>query len=251
MDRDSASQGCLAIWTGENYSIVHKCKTACRTQKGTQQKEALKQCHSELRKLLQKIQGLPPAVSSVPLELSVLYNASVLNLRLSANTREEDQAGITQALLRALEAAGRPGTGSDPLQLWRLVLQLLNWEHWEQWEPSLTRLACLQWAYWLCACQLHCVRELLLWLPESRAWSLPACPGSPLGVPSVLAEESLSWESRVAPGEVLSAAQFRELLHTCTAITQGKKQPGAPVWTLLSNWPVNSLQFKLLKVSHT
>ncbi|KAK1176486.1 Fanconi anemia group G protein [Acipenser oxyrinchus oxyrinchus] len=221
MDRDTASHGCLEIWTGEHYNIVHKCKAACRAQKGTQQKEALKQCHSELRKLLQKMQGLPPAVSSVPLELSVLYNASVLNLRLSANTREEDQAGITQALLRALEAAGRHGTGSDSLQLWRLVLQLLNWEHWEQWEPSLTRLACVQWAHWLCTCQLHCVRELLLWLAESQGWSLPACPGSPLDVQSVLAEECQSWESRAAPGEVLSAAQFRELLHTCTAITQG------------------------------
>uniref|UniRef100_W5MHY9 FA complementation group G n=1 Tax=Lepisosteus oculatus TaxID=7918 RepID=W5MHY9_LEPOC len=167
MDRENClgRRGCLDFWTKENNSIITKWKSVQRVQKGNHQKDLLKQCYSEIGKLLQKIQGLPSVAATLSLELTVLYNTLLFSFGLSDHGGAGRGELLTLGLVRALEALDSEPQSSDPLDLWRAVLQISGSQ---EWIVFFHQLACLQWAEWLSAGQLEKIRELAVLLADSR-----------------------------------------------------------------------------------
>ncbi|XP_069043263.1 Fanconi anemia group G protein isoform X2 [Lepisosteus oculatus] len=216
MDRENClgRRGCLDFWTKENNSIITKWKSVQRVQKGNHQKDLLKQCYSEIGKLLQKIQGLPSVAATLSLELTVLYNTLLFSFGLSDHGGAGRGELLTLGLVRALEALDSEPQSSDPLDLWRAVLQISGSQ---EWIVCFHQLACLQWAEWLSASQLEKIRELAVLLADSRTEAFSPPADTLMAVRNI----SLSIEENPSLSVALSAGDLRELLCICTVVTQG------------------------------
>ncbi|NWU06062.1 FANCG protein, partial [Cephalopterus ornatus] len=164
--------------------------------------------------------GLPAALPTLPLELTVLYNSLLFTVGASDSAIEGEGDGIRQGLLRVLEACGACGQDLSTEELWQKVLQEVTVE---ELQGPLHRLGALQAAWWLAAGRLgsiaglfqllsaventgrgHCSEgqnELLFLL---KAWRVPAEVGSlPL---------------------VQSAEDLKEILCTAAAFLQGLQE---------------------------
>ncbi|NXG45702.1 FANCG protein, partial [Psilopogon haemacephalus] len=86
--------------------------------------------------------GLPPALPTLPLELTVLYNFLLFTEGASDSAVKE----IHQGLLRVLEACGNCGQSLSTEELWQKVLQEVTAE---ELQAPLHRLGALQAAWWL------------------------------------------------------------------------------------------------------
>nr|XP_014348515.1 PREDICTED: Fanconi anemia group G protein [Latimeria chalumnae] len=142
-------------------------------QNADQLKRTKQQCCSALRKLLQKIQGLPPTLPSLPLELTVLYNTIILQISSSECITEQDVGGMNQGLFRVLEATGACSEETDMVEVWHQV-----WDKAGGGElgPSLSRLACLQGALWLPGNQLEKIQALFHLLSTGEvSFPIPLC----------------------------------------------------------------------------
>ncbi|XP_064409644.1 Fanconi anemia group G protein isoform X2 [Latimeria chalumnae] len=210
---------CLEVWAEENSSIVNQWQAQSTGQNADQLKRTKQQCCSALRKLLQKIQGLPPTLPSLPLELTVLYNTIILQISSSECITEQDVGGMNQGLFRVLEATGACSEETDMVEVWHQV-----WDKAGGGElgPSLSRLACLQGALWLPGNQLEKIQALfhLLSTGEVPLSSASTKPGTDLL--TLIKNYSLPEEANPASHLLIqSAGSLREILYTCAAFIQG------------------------------
>ncbi|XP_073409234.1 Fanconi anemia group G protein isoform X2 [Dendrobates tinctorius] len=144
------------------------------------------QCHSDLLHLLQKLQGLPPTIPTLPLELSVVYNMVIIHSNLNGSGfLAEHSVQVEDALRRAVEALGQgDAVGAG---LWGRILAAAGSL---EMTSALHRLAGLRCALWMSSGRLHEAAELFSLLaptpnlqkrshkeddllPLIRAWAAP------------------------------------------------------------------------------
>ncbi|XP_055489398.1 Fanconi anemia group G protein [Leucoraja erinacea] len=154
------SKGCLEMWTEENAKLVAELKNiSTNTAKWT---DILRQNFVYFIKLLEKIQGLPPTIPSIPLELTVLYNAIVLNISLSDVVCNDDSL-LLKGFTRGLEAYGKHFDERGILKLWEMTFRSISDPTFIQTVDQLIYLQCL---LWLSRNQLEDVEVVLHMLRE-------------------------------------------------------------------------------------
>ncbi|XP_060685824.1 Fanconi anemia group G protein isoform X3 [Hemiscyllium ocellatum] len=143
------SRGCLEMWSEENCKLVVQLKNI--SVHAVNRREIVRQSHVSFSKLLEKIQGLPPTVSSIPLELTILYNTVVLSLSLS-DTSQSVNSLLYEGLVRGLEAYDGHFDEPDITKLWAMISQSI---HDPTFIQAVDQLICLQCVQWLVCNQLE------------------------------------------------------------------------------------------------
>uniref|UniRef100_UPI00398ED220 Fanconi anemia group G protein isoform X2 n=1 Tax=Pristiophorus japonicus TaxID=55135 RepID=UPI00398ED220 len=213
---DSAGrEGCLQTWTEENRKLVAQLKHISTFT--AKRRDILHQSHVSFSKLLEKIQGLPPTVPSIPLELTILYNVVVLNISLS-DTNQNGNALMYQGLVRGLEAYGRHFDGLDVIKLWGTIFQSI---HDPTFLQSVHQLIYLQCVLWLVNNQLEKI-DTTLHILRDRGSS-----GSGLNTRSddllqcVKTGDLLKDRNGSHLVLVQSLSSLGELIYTCTMFIRG------------------------------
>ncbi|XP_056403161.1 Fanconi anemia group G protein [Hyla sarda] len=146
---ETEQQGdCRTWWTEENNNLIRTWKDSeSSPDTGTRRH----QCHSDLSHLLQKIQGLPPAPPTLPLELTVLYNMVIVHTDITGGRLLADHSvQVEDTLRRVLDALGQGHTVNS--DLWEKILAAdRSWEV----TCALDRLVGLQCALWLSDGGIH------------------------------------------------------------------------------------------------
>ncbi|KAM6470492.1 Fanconi anemia group G protein isoform 3-T4 [Liasis olivaceus] len=204
--------GCWALWRAENDRLAR------RWRKGT--RPAGPGSRLAFAELLRRIQGLPAALPSLPLELAVLCNALPFEMRPPGGCAQRASAWIERGLRRVLEARGAPDEGLDSARLWPSVLRR---DAPEELRAPLHRLAALQGASWLAAGQLE--RAGRLW----RLLTGAQIPESPrVGSDSELLSLLQMWHPREMgesdPLVVQTVTDLKEILWTSAAFLQGVQE---------------------------
>ncbi|XP_027762991.1 Fanconi anemia group G protein [Empidonax traillii] len=215
-------RGCLQFWVAHSCALAERWTTARAAGHGgaAAARELLRRQRDEFGELLLGIRGLPAALPTLPLELTVLYNSLLFTVGASDSAIEGEADGIRQGLLRVLEACGACGQDLSMEELWEKVLQEVTVE---ELQAPLHRLGALQAAWWLAAGRLGSIAGLfqLLSIAEDKgrgrsskeqnellsllkAWQVPA------------EEASL----RLAQ----SAEDLKEILCTAAAFLQGLQE---------------------------
>ncbi|KAM9330808.1 Fanconi anemia group G protein, partial [Gastrophryne carolinensis] len=169
---------------------------------------------SDLSHLLQKIQGLPPAIHSLNLELTVLYNTVIFHINTTGGFICKLQEQLSTALKRVLVAKGQERMGDKTsIELWEKVLTSMKST---EINSDLLRLAGLQNALWLAENKLETTMDLFHILVQDyvmadqkqdllqliKAWK----------VPQESEENILSLES---------ACHVKDILYTSVAFLEG------------------------------
>ncbi|XP_077140902.1 Fanconi anemia group G protein isoform X1 [Ranitomeya variabilis] len=179
-------EDCGTWWTQENNRIIGTWQEAEAIPDVLIRKQRRQQCHSDLFHLLQKLQGLPPTIPALPLELSVVYNMVIIHSNLSGSGfLAEHSVQVEDALRRVVEALGQgDAVGAG---LWERILAA---DGSLEMTSALHRLAGLRCALWMSSGQLHEAAELFSLLahtpdlhrrshkeddllPLIRAWTAP------------------------------------------------------------------------------
>uniref|UniRef100_A0A663N940 FA complementation group G n=1 Tax=Athene cunicularia TaxID=194338 RepID=A0A663N940_ATHCN len=140
------------------------------------------------------ITGLPSALPTLPLELTVLYNSLLFTMGASDSAMKGEAEVIHQELLRVLEACGACGQDLSTEELWLKVLREVTVE---ELQAPLHQLGALQAVWWLSSGHLGSTASLfrLLSNPEDtgrshchegenellsllKAWRVPAVKAS-------------------------------------------------------------------------
>ncbi|XP_072920441.1 Fanconi anemia group G protein [Hemitrygon akajei] len=153
-------KSCLEIWIEENDKLVAELKNI--STHTASWKDTLRQSYVAFNKLLEKIKGLPPTIPSVPLELTVLYNAIVLGISLS-DVIHNDHSLLFQGLTRGLEAYGKCFDEQDIMKLCKMIFQNISDPTFIQ---AVHRIIYLQSLLWLARNQLEKVDAVLHMLKE-------------------------------------------------------------------------------------
>ncbi|KAM9167629.1 Fanconi anemia group G protein isoform 4-T4 [Mergus octosetaceus] len=157
--------GCLRAWAAESEALAGRWRAARRAgPRGAE--AAARQQRGAFGELLLRMRGLPAALPTLPLELTVLYNSLLFVLGTSDRVIEGEAEGIRQGLLRVLEACGSSGQDLSTEELWQKVLLEVTDE--TLWAP-LHRLGALQAAWWLAASRLRSVAGLFQLLSSAEA----------------------------------------------------------------------------------
>ncbi|MEE6518302.1 hypothetical protein FKM82_029234 [Ascaphus truei] len=101
--RDLPGGDCLTWWSDENNAIVSQWRVSASSRNPHQlrrQQQQQQQCHTDLYRLLQKIQGLPATLPGLPLEITVLYNMVIFHVNVTGGFTEEHTRQIDGALIR-------------------------------------------------------------------------------------------------------------------------------------------------------
>ncbi|XP_072107883.1 Fanconi anemia group G protein [Mobula birostris] len=153
-------KSCLEIWTEENDKLVAELKNI--STHTASWKATLRQSYVSFNKLLEQIQGLPPTIPSLPLELTVLYNTIVLGISLS-DVIHSDHSQLFQGLTRGLEAYGKCFDEQDIMKLCKMIFQNIS-------DPTVIQgvhqILYLQSLLWLARNQLEKVDAVLHMLKE-------------------------------------------------------------------------------------
>ncbi|XP_071436715.1 Fanconi anemia group G protein isoform X2 [Pithys albifrons albifrons] len=143
-------QGCLRLWAARCRALAG-CWPAARGA-GPGAPAAARELRRRQRdgfgELLRSIRGLPAALPTLPLELTVLYNSLLFTAGASDSAIKGEADGIRQGLLRVLEVCGACGQDLSTEELWQKVLQDVTVE---ELQAPLHRLGALQAAWWLAA----------------------------------------------------------------------------------------------------
>lgn len=218
MTQQQNVDGCLRWWAEENADVIRRWKVANSSGDENVLGVAVKDCQLSLNKLLQKVQGLPPAVPSLPLELAILCNSIVFSISVTGGFTDQDEKAIHQGLLRVLETSCPGRSELSCAELWARILQAVKPE---ELDPSLHQLAGLQAALWLASNRIQDVEALLQLLnPTPVPVSGKVCPVENkllelLGVWNV-PEEGKS-DYRMAE----STRYLKDMLCTAAAFQQG------------------------------
>ncbi|KAM4808390.1 Fanconi anemia group G protein [Rhinophrynus dorsalis] len=180
-------------------------------------KQKQQQCHTDLYKLLQKIQGLPANLQSLPLEITVFYNMVIFHVNVTGGFMEEYNKQIEGILSRVLEATSLGANVPDNTGLWQRVLHAA---YPQEVSTSLHRLAGLQGALWLAEKQLQEVHGLFQLLAGSEVSVSADSQNAQKRLLSLLR----AWrapEERESLLTVQPALHVKDVLFTCAAFLQG------------------------------
>uniref|UniRef100_A0A8C3GMP5 FA complementation group G n=1 Tax=Cairina moschata TaxID=8855 RepID=A0A8C3GMP5_CAIMO len=98
----SPEPGCLRAWAAESEALAGRWRAARRAgPRGAE--AAARQQRGAFGELLLRMRGLPAALPTLPLELTVLYNSLLFVLGTSDRVIEGEAEGIRQGLLRGLQ----------------------------------------------------------------------------------------------------------------------------------------------------
>ncbi|KAG2466991.1 Fanconi anemia group G protein isoform X1 [Polypterus senegalus] len=215
MDEGSGPRrrSCLQMWTEENNKIV----TRWEENKKNKERTVLSQCFIELSKLLQTIQGLPPAPASIPVEVAVFYNVTLFSLSTS-DKMILDENKIKNVLQRVVEASGGYSRNSDILGLWCTALPVF---YDNSCITSLHQLACLQWAVWLLDCQLEKILDYFRVLSKYEGWPSSTSERSSGDILKFMQKISFSADSNPLLLHVMSAGELKDQLYSCIVLAHG------------------------------
>ncbi|NXA06588.1 FANCG protein, partial [Sapayoa aenigma] len=164
--------------------------------------------------------GLPAALPTLPLELTVLYNSLLFTAGASDSAIEGEAHGIRQGLLRVLEACGACGQDLSTEQLWQKVLQEVTVE---ELQAPLQRLGALQAAWWLAAGRLGSIAGLFQLLSTAEDTGRAHCSKRQNKLLSLLKAWRVPAEGPSLP-LVQSAEDLKERLCTAAAFLQGLQE---------------------------
>ncbi|XP_015703809.1 Fanconi anemia group G protein isoform X1 [Coturnix japonica] len=209
--------GCLQAWAAQCEALAGRWREARGSACGG---EVARQLRGAFGELLLRMQGLPPALPTMPLELTVLYNSLLFVLGTSDCAIKGEAEGIRHGLLRVLEACGTCGQDLSTEELWQKVLQEVTVE---ELQSPLHRLAALQAAWWLAASCLQSITDLFRLLSRSEDPGRTPCSGEKNELLALLK----AWR---APAEeasislVQSTEELKETLCTAAAFLQGLQE---------------------------
>ncbi|XP_014807936.1 PREDICTED: Fanconi anemia group G protein-like [Calidris pugnax] len=163
------------------------------------------------------MQGLPAALPTLPLELTVLYNSMLFTMGASDSAIKEAAEGIHQGLLRVLEACGACGKDLSTEELWQKVLREVTVE---ELQAPLHRLGALQAAWWLAASRLGSTAGLFRLLSNAEDPGRARCSEGEDELLSLLKAWRVPAEGASLP-LVQSTEDLKEILCTATAFLQG------------------------------
>ncbi|XP_059581328.1 Fanconi anemia group G protein isoform X2 [Alligator mississippiensis] len=211
----------MPVSTCPHEGVCVHVPVASSSGPGRAAKQAALQHRRAFEKLLQKMQGLPAVLPTLPLELTVLYNALLFDLGSSDCIVEGEAEGIRQGLLRVLEAGGVSGPDLSTEELWQKVLQELPAE---ELRAPLHRLGVLQGVLWLAANRLGSIAGLLRFLSGAKDPVLSPCPGGENELLALLRAWQVPADEDTSPLVVQSAWDVREVLWTAAAFLQGLQE---------------------------
>ncbi|XP_030673386.1 Fanconi anemia group G protein isoform X2 [Nomascus leucogenys] len=111
MSRQTTSVGssCLDLWREKNDRLVRQAKVAQNSGLILRRQQLAQDALEGLRGLLHSLQGLPAAVSVLPLELTVTCNFIILRASLAQGFTEDQAQDIQRGLERAAVASSCTG----------------------------------------------------------------------------------------------------------------------------------------------
>lgn len=210
MDGEPAEEDCRTWWTQENNAIIRTWKDSETSSDPRIKKQ---QCHSDLFHLLQKIQGLPPTSSTLPLELTVLYNMVIVHTDISGFLAEH-LVQVEDALHRVMEALGQGDTVST--RLWEKILAA---DYSLEVTSALNRLVGLQGALWLSSGRLHDTVELfslLIRTPDPKN-----CPQQEDNLLQLIKAWKVSPEEPEPILTVQTTRHLKDVLYNAASLLQG------------------------------
>ncbi|XP_068782684.1 Fanconi anemia group G protein homolog isoform X3 [Struthio camelus] len=166
------------------------------------------------------MRGLPAALATLPLELTVLYNSLLFAMGASNCAISGEAEGIHQGLLRVLEACGASGQDLSTEELWQKVLQEVTVE---ELQAPLHRLGALQGAWWLAANRLGSIIGLFRLLSNAEDAGRAPCSGGKNELLSLLKAWKVPAEGS-SVSLVQSAEDLKEILCTAAAFLQGLQE---------------------------
>nr|XP_015094540.1 Fanconi anemia group G protein isoform X2 [Vicugna pacos] len=159
---------CLDLWREKNDQLVRQAKVAQDLGLSLRRQQLAQDALEGLRGLLHSLQGLPAAVSVLPLELSVTCNFITLRASLAQGFTEDLVQDIQRGLERVLETQEQLEARLEHglRELWDFVLHVSSLL--PEVLPALHHLAGLQAALWLSTNRLGDLTFLLQTLNGSQ-----------------------------------------------------------------------------------
>ncbi|NXS97894.1 FANCG protein, partial [Jacana jacana] len=213
-------QGCLQAWAAENQALVERWRAVRCSGPGGVAVREVRQQREGFGDLLLRMQGLPAALPTLPLELTVLYNSLLCTVGASESAIKEKGAGIHQGLLRVLEALGARGQDLSTEELWQKVLQEVTVE---ELQAPLHQLGVLQAAWWLAASRLGSTAGLIRLLSNAEDPGRACCSKGENELLSLLKAWRVPAETASLP-LIQSTKDLKEILCTATAFLQGLQE---------------------------
>uniref|UniRef100_A0A8C0EV53 FA complementation group G n=1 Tax=Bubo bubo TaxID=30461 RepID=A0A8C0EV53_BUBBB len=170
--------------------------------------------------LLGELKGLPAALPTLPLELTVLYNSLLFTMGASDSATEGEAEGIHQGLLRVLEACGACGQDLSTEELWQKVLREVTVE---ELQAPLHRLGALQAAWWLSASRLGSTASLFRLLSNAEDPGRSHCSEGENELLSLLKSWRVPADEASLP-LLQSTEHLKEILCTTAAFLQGLQE---------------------------
>ncbi|XP_051660419.1 Fanconi anemia group G protein [Manacus candei] len=213
---------CLRFWTAHGWALAERWTAARAAGPGgaAAVRELRRRQRDAFEELLLSIRGLPVALPTLPLELTVLYNSLLFTLGASDSAIEGQADGIRQGLLRVLEACGACGQDLSTEELWQKVLQEVTVE---ELQAPLHRLGALQAAWWLAAGRLGSIAGLFRLLSTAEDTGRGRCSEGQNELLSLLKTWQVPAEGACLP-LVQSAKDLKEILCTAAAFLQGLQE---------------------------
>ncbi|XP_071586333.1 Fanconi anemia group G protein isoform X2 [Heliangelus exortis] len=164
-----------------------------------------------------ELAGLPAALPTLPLELTVLYNSLLFSVGASDSAIKREAEGIRMGLLRVLESFGSGGQDLSTEELWQKVLQEVTAE---ELRAPLHRLCALQAGWWLADRRLGSITSLFCLLRQAEDTGRARCSQGENKLLYLLKAWQVPAEEASLP-LVQSAEDLKETLCTSAAFLQG------------------------------
>ncbi|NXJ79233.1 FANCG protein, partial [Trogon melanurus] len=213
--------GCLQAWDAESRALARRWRAAQRSGRGGAAAREARQQRDAFRNLLLRMRGLPAALPTLPLELTVLYNSLLFTVGASDSAIKGEAEGMRQGLLRVLEACGACGQDLSTEELWQKVLQEVTAE---ELQSPLHRLGALQAAWWLAASRLESAAGLFRLLSNTENMERACFSEGENELLSLLKAWQVPAEEEASMPLVQSTKNLKEILCTAAAFLQGLQE---------------------------
>ncbi|KAM9641521.1 Fanconi anemia group G protein isoform 1-T1 [Trichechus inunguis] len=218
LDSSSPRASCVDLWREKNDRLVRQTKQVTQDSDLLLRQQQLAQDALQgFRELLHSLQGLPAAISALPLELTVICNFITLKASHTQGFTEDQDQDIQHGLERVLEAQKQLGPRLECglRELWDSVLHASSLL--PELLPALHHLAGLQAALWLSTDHLGDLALLLQSLNGSQS-------GASEDLLLLLKTWSPPAEESDAPLTLQDARGLRDVLLTASALRQGLQE---------------------------
>ncbi|XP_029860100.1 Fanconi anemia group G protein isoform X3 [Aquila chrysaetos chrysaetos] len=218
----AAEPRCLEAWAAESQALARRWRAARCSGPGPGRaaEREVRQQRDGFGGLLRRMWGLPAALPTLPLELTILYNSLLFTVGASDSAIKEEPEGIRQGLLRVLEACGACGQDLSTEELWQKVLQEVTAG---ELQAPLHRLGALQAAWWLAASRLGSTIGLFRLLSNAEDPGRTCCREGENELLSLLKAWQVPAEEASLP-LVQSTEDLKEILCTAAAFLQGLQE---------------------------